>query len=233
MTGRQGFTAATWNVFHGSTPDNLRPTLERLLHMGVSLILWQELVGAANWAMIHAAGMQLAFTPRQYGVSWLPDLWVGVAQEDLRLSPTSYYARGGDGKQYSEAAAAILCDRVGRSLDVVSYHTPSGVQSPHAPAGRTQATRESFRTLEARARAAHTTGQLYGGDDNVDERFGRFRWTLGKPLRQVQAPGATHGRRRRIDDFRVHGIDVGPGLVIPVPAPDDHNVHVRTFYWRS
>lgn len=227
------FRAATWNVHHASTPDNLEPTLQELLGMGVSLFYFQELANPDNRAMVRDAGLQLAWTPRQYAVAWT-SWWVEVNSHALRLSDTPYWAPDADGQQFSDASAVLLCDRSGRSLDAVSYHTPSGVQTSHdQPQRRVQATRESFRALAARARASECRASLYAGDDNVDERFGRFRYlTRAKGLHQVQAPGPTFGRRRKIDDFRhTSGLRPGQGQLVQTHAPDDHRVHVRLFAW--
>lgn len=227
------FTAATWNVFHDTPRATLEPTLERLVRLRTRLILMQEASKAAHRSMLLDAGFSIAFHPRQYVIAWDPAAFLGVASGGVRLSPTSYWSAGGDHHQWSEAATAILVDRVGRSLEAMSYHAPAHVQVKDAAANRLQASRESLQAMTARAKVnkARAVRSLFAGDDNIDERFGHWPWANRRPLRQVTAPSGTHGRRR-IDDFRVAGLTpTSPGLVIPVPAPDDHHVHVREFTW--
>lgn len=234
------FKAATWNVYHGTPRKEAEPILTGLLEDNVSIILGQEFSDPQLRDMLRDAGLRLSFHPRQYLVAWNPDLWVGVAKEGVRLGSTAYYRKGGDNRQWSEAASAILCDRVGRSLDVLSYHTPAGVQRGGPSAAvprRVQALRESMATLGERAKAAQTRAVLYGGDDNVDEDYGAgwaFMLRAATGLRQVQAPASTHGSRkpgkgRQIDDFRVKGLKVGHGSVRE--GGGDHRIHVRTFRW--
>lgn len=228
------FTAATWNVFHDTPRETLEPIMDQLEQLDVSLILGQEMAKAEHRAMLRHAGFEVFWHPRQYVVAWDPRVWTDVTPSaGLRLSNTAYWARGGDHGQYSEAATSLLCDQLGRSLNVASYHFPAHVQHKDKPERRLQATRESFETLRRRAIESEARACLFGGDDNVDERHGGRFWDflLRKPLIQVQAPSGTHGHRR-IDDFRItKGLTPRRGHVIAVPAPDDHRVHVRSFDW--
>lgn len=243
--GRRTFKAATWNVFHGTPPSELRPILQWLLRSGVSIILGQEMQEPKVRELLRDEGLRVAFNPRQYVVAWDPDVWDRVSPgEAVRLGRTAYYAKGGDHEQYSDAVRVILRHRAtGLTLDALSYHTPAHVQYPEAarPPRRFQALRESMATMGRLARQGRGDAVLYGGDDNVDEFQGfgaggtvwRFMLRAATGLRQVRAPEPTHGhpdRGRRIDDFRTRRLRPGPGQVRP--GGGDHRVHVREFTFR-
>lgn len=234
MSPRRDFTAATWNVYHGTPVAKLEPILQRLLTRDVSLLLMQEVAHEAQREMLWAAGLEVFFHPRQYVVAWHPAQWVEIESHGVRLSETAYWRPDGGDRQYSEAALAILCDRAGRSLTAMSYHTPAHVQHADKPPNRITALVESAAMWREVSTAAQTRACLFGGDDNVDEdgRHGPWGFMQARAtgLRQIQAPSATHGRTRRIDDFRVRGLRAGPGYVLP--GGGDHRIHVRDFVWR-
>lgn len=227
------FKAATWNVFHGSKPEDLEPTLKRLLADGVSLFLFQEVSDPAVRRMLRDNGLEVAFAPRQYAIAWDPEVWVGIDSDDVVLSEQTYWTKGGH-PMPSRAATAILSDRLGRTLTALSYHTPAGVQTKNPPKRRLAALRDSMETLTRLADEAETRAILFGGDDNVDEWRGpwqkRFRFMRRGPMEllQIRAPKGTFGKRK-IDDFRVRGLKPLGGEV--VKNASDHKVHVRTFRW--
>lgn len=227
------FKAATWNVYHGTDLNVIEGYLRRLLAGGVSVFLLQEASQRGIEDLLDRLGLDhIAYD--QYVVAWRSDTWVEIRAEHLRLSPTAYFRKGRRKPIYTEAASAILSDRDGRTLTALTYHTPPHVQVKNPPARRIRALREAMGTMKALADAAKTHAVLFGGDDNVDEgrAFSYFFRFMLKPvtgLRQVQAPRPTHGRRR-IDDFRVRGLRVGDGSV--VPNPSDHHIHIRAFRWR-
>lgn len=229
------FTAATWNVYHGTAPAKLRPILRDLRDRGVSLLLLQEVSNADVRAMFVDEGWGLYFHPGQYAIAWLREPWVPIVTTGARLSSTAYWRRGGGSEQYSEAAMGIMCDRAGRTLTAMSYHTPAHVQVRVAPARRVTALRESAAAWRDLAAKAETRAVLFGGDDNVDENGPAWDFLLQRAtgLRQVKAPAPTHGHRtrgRRIDDFRVRGLRPGAGEVLP--GGGDHRVHLREWSWR-
>lgn len=236
------FKAVTWNVYFGTETKVLAPILAAQRKRGVGLFLMQEAGGDDITGMLEAAGLQSFTAPRQYVIAWDPDEWVRVAAGKVRLSAQPYWAQGGGNEQYSDAARAILCDREGRSLEAVSYHTPAHVQVPagERPERRYKAMVESFRTLGHMADDSECRGFLAGGDDNWDENTGVQTADvktvmLGSEtgLRQIQAPAGTHGKRQ-IDDFRIKvggGIKpVGEGWV--AAGGGDHKLHGREFAWR-
>jgi hypothetical protein len=208
----------------------------------VSLFLIQEGTNPEMPAMLGRAGLAAVQYPDpdaiQCTVAYDPNLWVEPARTRVELSPT-VFARG-NGKDAPKCVSpeVILCDRLGRTLTALSYHLP-----PHVQTGKTvrwsvkrrvTVTREAMGTLRDRAKAAQTRAVLDGGDDNFDESRGFWKVLLSKytGLRLVQAPSATHAGGRKIDDFRVKGLVPGRGWVVPVPAPDDHKVHVREWSWK-
>lgn len=236
------FLAITWNPFAGTPRAEVEPILDAQLERGVSLVFGQEM--SRDWwpELLRSRGLRVQFAAPQYVVAWDPAPWTRIDGGDVRLSGQAYAGKGID-EQYSEAAWSLLCDVKGRSLDAVSYHTPSGVQVAEAnrPERRLLATLESFAYLGERAVESEATAVLYAGDDNVDETQGigasERLWAPMQAgatgLRVVRAPAPTHGKRRRIDDFRAlrHGrLKPGEGWVFA--GGGDHRGHGRRFYWR-
>ena len=226
------FKAATWNVFHGTSVDTLLPVLEQLLAEGVSVLLLQEAAGADIATMLRSKGLKFARLD-QCLVAWDP-IWACVNTADARLSETRYSRVGGALAPPNRSPLVVLSDPWGRTLTAVSYHMPAGVQrggkvNPKVPK-RTRIIEESFGTMRDLAASAETRAILFGGDDNFDERRGRWDVLL-RPftrLKLVQAPRPTHGRRR-IDDFRVRHLKPGKGSTLA--GGGDHRVHVREFSW--
>jgi hypothetical protein len=228
------FLAATWNVFHGSPVERLRPVLRQLRADGVTLLLMQEVSSPDVRVMLHEEGLEVAFAPRQYVVAYDPKAWEREGSVELvRLGATRWFSVTG-APQWSEAVRVILRHRPsGLTVDALSYHTPAGVQRG-GPAidsvpRRIAVLRESMATLTRLANEDRADAVLYGGDDNVDERHGTgwdFMLEAATGLRQVAAPEGTHGRRR-IDDFRTRGLTplAGHG----VENVSDHDIHVRAF----
>jgi len=228
------FTAATWNVYHGSPVASLRPVLRQLRSDGVSLLLMQEVSNPDVRAMLHDEDLHVAFAPRQYVVAYDPGVWEREGNvEAVRLGSTRWFSTTG-APQWSEAVRVILRHKPsGLTLDALSYHTPAGVQRG-GPAidsvpRRIAVLRESMATLTRLANEGRADAVLYGGDDNVDERHGSgwdFMLEPATGLRQVTAPEGTHGSRK-IDDFRVRGLTALAGRV--VENVSDHDIHVRAF----
>lgn len=227
------FLAATWNVFNQTPRGVLEPILGRLLDQGVSLFLMQEVKRSENRQMLEDHGLEVVFHPDQYVIAYDPRDWVQVTSGGVRLAQSPYYPEGGHKPVYSEAALAILSDRAGRTLTAMSYHTPSAVQRATKPPNRILALRQSADTWKQLAAAAETRSVLFGGDDNVDERLAHGPWDFmlqaATGLKLIQAPRATHGDIRRIDDFRIRGLRAGTGRVLS--GGGDHRVHVREFAW--
>lgn len=242
LTAPDTFKAVTWNVYHGTSTKELSPILGNLQEKGVSLLLMQEAGGKDITAMLRDAGLQTFLHPRQYRVAWDPKRWVELGAEGLELSDQPYWTAGGDGEGRSEAARVILADRVGRSLDVVSYHTPAHIQSSTETQRRYQATLESLATMADLAEDTHATAFLAGGDLNWDPDKGRQTKEMTAALalgglRVIQAPRPTHGgatKGREIDHFHiVRGgqlrVVKGSGWV--QDGGGDHRVHGQTFRW--
>ena len=234
------FKAVTWNVYAPTPATVLAPILRQQLKKGVSIFLMQEAGSADITKMLRDAGLK-TYSHSQWRIAWDPKVWTAVNRKALRLSQTSYYSKTVKHDVYSEAVEVILCDALGRSLDVISYHTPAHIQVSEAtrPANRYQAAVESFRTLAALAKASQCRAVLFGGDDNVDENHGvgsgTSLWSAwlrpATGLIQVQAPAGTHGKRK-IDDFRIlpKTLVVGSGWVDF--GGGDHRIHGREFTWK-
>ena len=233
------FVAATWNTAGGTGPERrpdvgqLAVVLDRLEHHEVSVLLLQELSAPGVAKLFRDRGWHLHVARPQYGVAWRPETWTAVADPDrVRLADTTF-GRVGGATATVDAARAVLCDRAGRSLTALSYHTPSHVQVDHKPPRRIQALREAMRTMRQLGQAAQSRACLFGGDDNVDERLGHGPWGFmlrkATGLELVQPPTPTRGRHR-FDDFRTRGLTAGHGLTLD--GAGDHRVHVRVFRWQ-
>lgn len=239
------FRAVTWNVYAGTPAKELQPIMARQRSHGVSLFLMQEAGGDDLTDLCQDNGLDTFIQYPQCRIAWDRDQWVLVRTRGVRLAEQPWFHKGGEVAVYSDAAEVILCDLAGRSLTVVSYHTPSHVQVPEKerPARRYAAMLESFATLGGMADDALTTGWLAGGDDNWDETTGLqtsdaqrvMLSSAATGLRQVQSPtGTTTHGKRQIDDFRVPvggKLRVGEGWVSK--GGGDHKLHGREFAWRA
>lgn len=230
------FTAATWNVFHGTPAPVIASTLAASRQRGVSVWLLQELSDPAARSAIRELGLTLGFSPRQYGIAWDPKVWCAVAPgRSERLGQTPYFRKGGGPEQFSDAHLEVLSDRLGRTLTALSYHAPPAVQRPNPPSARWKALQETAASWRRLANESQARACLFGGDDNVDERlrFGPWAFMLqaATGLRQVTASRPTHGKVRRIDDFRVRGLrPLGDGKVFNTAS--DHRIYEQRFDWR-
>lgn len=237
------FKAATWNVFYGTPADRLEPTLRELLADNVTVVLMQEMKQKAVREMVQRNGLELVYAAPQYVVAWNPAVWERVTEwpvpELADLSRAVFYARGSKRGMDARAVRVILRHRAsGLTIDALSYHTPAHVQIANIGANPRRLTvlKEAMQSLSEMAASSPADAVLYGGDDNVDEHRAfkrRFRFMLEKAtgLLQVQSPTGSHGKVRRIDDFRVKGLKVGKGRV--VKNASDHKVHVREFTFEA
>lgn len=238
----KSFKAATWNIYHDTPVEDLRPILRRQRNKGVSLLLAQEAGGRDIRNMFRDEGLQVHLFRPQFLIAFDPESWVAAVLNGVRLSPTPWYNAGGNDPRYADMATAILCDDEGQSLLAGSYHLAPHTQFPEdaQPDNRIKSTVESFQTMGALAERSKTHGVLFGGDDNLDERFGfgagtdRWAFALSEAtgLRQVRAPNPTLGNRR-IDDFRVKkggNLQVEDGWTFD--GGGDHRGHGREFVWR-
>jgi hypothetical protein len=237
------FKAVTWNPFNGTPRAPVEPILDAQLARGVSLVLGQEMQADFWEDLFKSRGLRVR-KHDQYVVAWSPDYWTGIVGGAVRLSDQAWASKGADRERYSEAAWQILCDDKGRTIDALSYHGAPAVQRPEAtrPERRFQATVESFAYLGQRAHESETAAVLYGGDDNIDEFVGvgaeSGLWSpmlaAATGLRQIQAPDPTHGKKRRIDDFRIRkGGRLKPGDGWTFDGGADHRGHGRELSWRD
>lgn len=227
------FTAATWNVYHGTSMETLRPILKGLRNKGVSLFLIQEGQNPGLRMLLAKHGLVAVRGGFECIVAYDPEVWELRKARVVRLSPTTYFRKSGRAVPFMESPLVVLEHRAtGKRIKALSYHTPSAVQRGGRPNRKVKArlrvtenAMRLFKRLSGRSRKA----LLFGGDDNWDERHGRWpvmsrRFT---GLRVVQAPDATHGKRR-IDDFRIKGLKLGRSKWTE-RGGGDHRVHVRSF----
>lgn len=228
------FKAATWNVFHGTDLNVLRPILKYLRKEGVTLLLIQEGQNRHLPDLLSEFGLVAIRGGFECIVAYDPKVWEQKKARTVRLSPTTYFRKSGKAVPFMESPLLVLRHKAtGKKVKALSYHTPSAVQRGGKPnrkvAARLRVTENAmrlFRRIGGNARKA----VLFGGDDNWDERHGRWPIVSRKftGLRVVQAPSGTHGKRR-IDDFRIKGLGVGEGYTLF--GGGDHRVHVREFRW--
>lgn len=241
---RRSFTAATWNAFHGTPRAVLEPVFRRQLvdHRGVGLVFGQEMQQAHVRQMFTDFGWGLAYAAPQWVIAWDPAVWTANGPcEKVPLAETGWQTGGGHDMESASVMQRLTHRATGRLLAGMSYHLASAVQVADPQPNRLQSTRESARTwrrVQRHELAAGADAVMFAGDDNVFEQGAHGPWAFmlraATGLRQVQAPAATHAGGRKIDDFRIRGsLTVGHGDVVRVPAPDDHNIHVRTFGWAA
>jgi hypothetical protein len=236
------FKAITWNMAGGTidppTSAEVKEIAQAQAKRGVSLMLLQEAQHQGHDAALIQAGYKIKRFG-QYGVAWDNADWMMVDCEKVRLSDHPYFRKGNPNTPvFSESMRAILCDYEGRSLEVISYHTPPTVQKATPAENRMISLRQSMKRLSAIAGDSQAMGFLAGGDDNVDEDGPHGPWGFmlaGETgLRQVEAPRPTHGRVRSIDDFRIPvrgSLRVESGWVSD--GGGDHRLHGRLFVWRG
>lgn len=227
------FTAATWNVYHGTPAVKVGQTVARLRERGVSLLLLQEVQSKEVDAAIRVAGYKLARPNlQQYAIAYDPAAWAALTEPRLiSLSPTEYKTHGGRTIHVGAALLTLQHKRSGRRLTAMSYHLPPHVQvdPSNRPPRRIKALRQSMARMKQLAVNSENPC-LFGGDDNVDERrafAAFFRFMTNGRLRQTQAPHPTHAGGRKIDDFRSIRLRVGKGSVLSTPS--DHKAHIRQF----
>jgi hypothetical protein len=233
-----GFKAVTWNVYYGTPVTRLRPILQRLIADGVSVFLMQEMSNPAARRMVEEEGLELHYVGYQWLVAWDPDVWTAAQTGALRLSSSSFRRLDGTGPVFADSALATLRDAAGRTLDVMSYHLPPNVQQPNPERERLRIDRDAAATWRRLVDTSTADAVLFGGDDNVDESSGYRSDTdfwdfLRRPatgLSLVQAPDGTIGRYRRIDDFRVRGLQPAGGYT--ADGGGDHKLFVSSFRWR-
>lgn len=228
------FKAATWNVYHGTKIETLRPILKDLRDQGVSLFLIQEGQNPGLRMLLAKHGLVAVRGGFECIVAYDPEVWEYRKHRTVRLSPTTYFRKSGRAVPFMESPLVVLEHRAtGKRIKALSYHTPSAVQrggKPNRKVKKRLAVTENAMRLFKRIASRSRKALLFGGDDNWDERHGRWpimsrRFT---GLRVVQAPEATHGKRR-IDDFRVAGLRVGKGST--ERGGGDHRVHIRRFWF--
>jgi exonuclease III len=223
------FTAATWNVNHGSSGKHLLPYAKRMKARRVDILILQEVKRSKGALMaFRAAGYRIVHVEPEFAVAWDNARFEHIRHRAVVLSDIDYW------KDENRALIVVLRDRLtGELVKVMSYHPPAHVQAPkHVTHPRVlRVLRDAAATWDRIARRSRPAC-LFAGDDNVDEHkgwspAGRWDFMLNGPLRQVRAPKPTHGKRR-IDDFRVRDLKpVGRGEVYAVGS--DHRAFVQTF----
>jgi hypothetical protein len=232
----ENFRVATWNMGGGEGPTGptfgeVKDLLADIRDSKVSVLLGQEVQKDENIEFLK----KLGYSVHQFGpeciVAWL-DVWVAANTFGEVLNPKNPYHRKDNPKDVlCKMPRVILCNKVGQTLDVGSYHTPSSVQEPVKPPNRIAALREAMETMSEVAETSLCHGVLLGGDDNVDEEGNAYGpWDFMRApatgLKLVTAPKNTLGKRK-VDDFRTKGLKVvGEGRVLH--GPTDHNAHVET-----
>lgn len=232
----ENFRVATWNMGGGEGPTGptfgeVKSLLTQIREAKVSVLLGQEVQKDENIELLESLG----YTVHQFGpeciVAWLSN-WVAAREFGEVLNPKHPYHRKDNPKDVlCKMPRVILCNKLGQTIDVGSYHTPSSVQEPNKPVNRIAALREAMETMSDIADTSLCNGVLLGGDDNVDEQGNAYGpWDFMRQgatgLRLLVAPKNTLGKRK-VDDFRVKGLKaVDDGHVFH--GPTDHNAHVQT-----
>lgn len=233
------FEAVVWNVYAGTEVDVLEPILRRLLHDGISMFLMNEAGGDDITKMLKRNGLK-TIVYSQWRIAYAPQIWELLGKRARQTSTEVVVS-----KKHGPVKNFFMVGRFrhipsGRKVKVVSYHTPSHVQQPewnrHAP-NRWRVLKDAMALLRHMASQALVRHLLAGGDDNVDEEHGskrhwRFMLKPGTGLRQIRSPRPTHGGDRRIDDFRIKGLEpIGHGYV--GDGGGDHKFFAMKFRFKT
>lgn len=225
--------AATLNAHFRTPAEALQAPVTVALNAGVSVFAFQEAQQPSIDVMLRANELELVQQGESI-VAWRTDVWTFVSAYAFQTK-AHYYRTGGNKPIRPVTQTAILCDQVGRTLEVGSYHSPSHVQANGRPNTNVQrrldVAAELFDTLGARAKASECRAVLYAGDDNWDEARGTWERIsrTHNGLRILYPPAPTHKGGRGIDDFRVRRLRDRGGAVYD--APGDHKMHVRELAW--
>lgn len=256
----QPFRSAVWNLYGGTPIERSRPALKETIDWGCTLWICCEARGGDRNRLFRSEGLETV-AHDQVRIAWDPDRWSFDGQEwGGKISEQHYYRKDGKTPVWSLGQFATLTDLASGDLklklEVGSYHTPAGVQSPASdrPKRRYQSFIESLLFLAARAQETKADGFLSGGDDNWDEDGRNNKGDgvqtpdtepimLGQAtgLRQLQAGKPTFGRRE-IDDYRILRLSKG-GHVSPTgkisvidgrgAEPIRHKIHMREWRWHN
>lgn len=251
------FKTAVWNLYGGTPIEQSLPALDDSLAWGCTLWIVCEAKGASRDKLFAKRGLETV-AHDQVRVAWDPKRWRFDSEHGGRLSETNYFKKDGRTKVWSLGQFVTLTDLASAeyslSLEVASYHTPSGVQvNKNRPTRRYQAFVESLLSLAARANETEADGFLSGGDDNWDEDGKNGKGgvetkdtepiMLGRAtgLRQIQAGSPTFGKRE-IDDYRILQLSRG-GHIRPTGAVEvidgrgaespAHKIHMREWEWHG
>lgn len=243
------FKAVTWNVYAGSKPDALEPHLIREMNIGVSLFFMQEAGARGITPMLERHGLE-TYVHGQWRLAWDPEVWPRLLESGhARLSDAEFFSPHRKTWGPTECAMVTLEHRSGKTLEALSYHTPSHVQvrgSDGKLTNRQKVTWQAHVRIGEIAKASKADGFLAAGDDNFDEDSGWLKpmalvreILLGRKtgLLQLQAGQPTFGKRE-IDDFRI----LRGGNLRPIGDPwvhegggeekPNHEQHGRKFGWK-
>lgn len=224
------FRAATYNVYYKVRPADVVRHANLLRDQDVVTILLIQEINVAKMTALTKEGWKVIKHPKtSNAVAWRPEVWRAIKHRHVTLAQ-DYSDETNKGRKVSTASPLVQLQhlKTRQTVWALSYHLPSRVQRKNPSPARRKVQKQAVRKLDSLAKDLPGPC-LFGGDDNTDERTGSWPWMTSdlKHLVQVVAPAWTHGRRRRIDDFRIKGLQPGPGRVLP--SRSDHRTHVRTF----
>lgn len=213
LPSRKRFTAVTYNVHHGARAKEMESIFAEIDSYGTTIWLLQEFKKKSGLeGLLNEMGFEVVTGEPEFAIAWDPTVWEFKWETTHQMSPTRYWT-------LNYALVAVLRHReTGERVKCMSYHPPAHVQVPkhHTFKKVSLVLRQFARTMHeiarrsGRGRQSKIVANLFGGDDNVDETRGyapKGGWAfLNGPLKEIQPPDPTHGRKRRIDSFRVWGL---------------------------
>lgn len=204
----------TYNVHHSSSADELKDIFREIDNHDVSVWLLQEAkVQQGVDKLLESMGFEVLQADPEFMIAYDPALWGHVRDHRPQMSPVKYWT-------INYALVAVLRFlKTGEKVKYMTYHTPAHVQSPtHRSYKRVlQVFKDAaakWNRMARRSKDQDIVANIFAGDDNADETRGHtpkggWEFALKGPLKQLQAPESTHGKRptgRKIDDYRYSGV---------------------------
>lgn len=202
------FRAGFWNVHHGTSAKEAKPTFERMKGLGVELLILNEVKRKSGIiSLLRRMGYVTAYTEPEFLIAWLPQAFDYRRDRGIVLSEHDYWL------DRNEALSVVLShNATGELLRVIDQHLPAHISRPSHPTfdNVLEVHKDAAKRNE---KIAERTGfaVLIGRDSNIDPKNdrpvyqGTWAWAY-KGYQYVRSPKPTHGASRHIDEFLIDGL---------------------------
>lgn len=202
------FRVGFWNVHHGTTAKQARPTFMQMKTMGVDLIIMNEVKRHSGiLSLLREMGYGTAYNDPEFAIAWRKDAFEFRRDNDLVLSEENYWL------DRNEALSVILEHKAtGLLLRVISEHPPAHISRPdHATFDNVLEVHKDIGERNAKIANRTKIAALIARDSNIDPvrdrpvHQGNWRWAY-EGWKYVRSPEPTFGSRRHIDEMLVNGL---------------------------